>query len=240
MLYATPTADFLTHLQSHWPFPASLVGCTLVSAQFSESAVSPELFNRYAIPIPQAVLKRQAEFLAARLCAREALRLQTGQAQTPTQQAHSRAPLWPKHSCGSMSHSHNICATIVGDSRHWQSLGLDIEKPIKVERAQRLAKTILTPDEYSVYHSFDPQQRALYLTLAFSLKESLFKALNPLTNSYFGFYDAQVLSLEPAHQGRVRLRLAKNLSEQWQVGCELEGQFTQLHGSVLTLVSVAR
>ena len=239
MLYATSTADFLDHLQSHWPFPTPLIGCTLVSAQFSENAVSTELFNTYSIAAPQAVLKRQAEFLAARLCAREALRLQTGQAQIPTQQARSRAPLWPTHSCGSMSHSHNTCAAIVGDSRHWQSLGLDIEKPIEVERAQRLAKTILTPDEYSVYHSFDNQHRALYLTLVFSLKESLFKALNPLTDCFFGFYDAQVLDLEPIHQGRVRLRLGKNLSEQWQAGCELEGQFAQLHGSAITLVSVA-
>lgn len=239
MLYATPSADFLDHLQTHWPFPTPLIGCTLVSAQFSESAVSPELFNTYSIPVPQAGLKRQAEFLAARLCAREALRLQTGQAKIPTQQAHNRAPLWPKHSCGSMSHSHNICAAIVGNSSHWQSLGLDIEKPIEVERAQRLAKTILTPDEHSVYNSFDSQQRALYLTLAFSLKESLFKALNPLTNCYFGFYDAQVLDLEPAHQGRVRLKLCKSLSEQWQAGCELQGQFAQLHGSAVTLVSIA-
>lgn len=239
MLYTAPTADFLDNLKPHWPFPTALIGCTLVSAQFSQNAVSPELFDTYSIAAPQAVLKRQAEFLAARLCAREALRLQTGQANIPTQQAHTRAPLWPQHSCGSMSHSHNICAAIVGDSRHWQSLGLDIEKPIAVERAQRLAKSILTPDEYSVYCNLAHHPGAVYLTLVFSLKESLFKALNPLTNSYFGFYDAQVLDLEPAYQGVARLRLCKDLSEDWKTGCELEGQFSHLYGSALTLVSVA-
>ncbi|HHX34706.1 MAG TPA: 4'-phosphopantetheinyl transferase superfamily protein [Gammaproteobacteria bacterium] len=232
-------AEFLSHFQQHWPFPSVLPSCTLVSACFTEQAVSEALFSNYAIPMPKAARKRQAEFLAARLCAREALRLQTGHAALPAQQDHSRAPRWPQYSCGSMSHSHTISAAIVGDSSHWQSLGLDIEKPLSRMRAQRLAKTILTPDEYSVYQSLDASQGPQYLTLVFSFKESLFKALNPLTGTYFGFHDAQVLDLDGWYKGHARLRLRKDLSAIWQNGNELQGQFSHLHGSTLTLVSVA-
>ena len=240
MANAAQQAGFLNTLQQHWPFPTPLAGCSLVSACFSEQAVSAELFTHYAITAPKAVTKRQAEFLAARLCAREALRRQTGHPSLPTQQDNSRAPSWPHNSCGSMTHSHGLCAAIVGDSTYWQGLGLDLEKPISSERAQRVAKTILTADEYSAYSSLDDATAAIYLTLVFSLKESLFKALNPLTGTYFGFYDAQVLDLLVAEQGHARLRLCKDLSATWRSGDELDGQFTYLHGSALTLVSVAR
>ena len=232
-------AGFLTDLQQHWPFPTALPGCTLLSACFNQQALSPALFTHYQISAPQAVVKRQAEFLAARLCAREALRKQTGHASLPTQQAQSRIPLWPQHSCGSMTHSHHMCAAIVGDLKHWQGFGLDLEKPIPIERAQRLASTILTAEEYAAYSHLDPEQQAKRLTLAFSLKESLFKALNSLTGTYFGFHDAQVLDLQGTETGHARLRLEKDLSASWPAGSELEGQFAQLHGSALTLVSVA-
>lgn len=239
MINAAPPADFLYDFQQHWPFPTPLAGCTLVSTRFNQHALSPELFTHYAITAPQAASKRQAEFLAARLCAREALRLQTGHTDLPTAQEKSRIPCWPAHSCGSMSHSHNISAAIVGANHCWQGFGLDIEKPIPSQRAQRLAQTILTPAEYSTYQGLNTNQQAMYLTLAFSFKESLFKALNPLTGIYFSFHDAQVLDLEVTQTGHARLRLCKNLSTIWQAGCELEGQFARLHDSALTLVAVA-
>lgn len=233
------SSGFLSHFQQHWPFPSPLPECTLISSCFNEKAVSEALFTSYAIDAPQAASKRQAEFLASRLCAREALRLQTGQASLPLPQAHSRAPRWPANSCGSMSHSHAICAAIVGNSKHWQSLGLDLEKPLSPVRAQRLAKTILTPAEHQHYLTLDDEQRALYLTLVFSFKESLFKALNPLTGTYFGFHDAQVLELSSLDTGYAQLRLCKDLSAFWRDGEQLQGQFSHLHGSVMTLVSVA-
>ncbi len=238
MTDAALNAEFLTDIQQHWPFPVALANCTLVSACFNQHALSPALFTHYQISAPQAVVKRQAEFLAARLCAREALRKQTGHASLPKQQAHSRIPLWPQHSCGSMTHSHHMCAAIVGDLKHWQGFGLDLEKPIPIERAQRLAATILTAEEYAAYSNLKPTQQAQHLTLAFSLKESLFKALNSLTGTYFGFHDAQVLDMQGTQTGSARLRLKKDLSASWPAGSELEGQFAQLHGSALTLVSV--
>lgn len=238
MAHTALTKGFLSHLQQHWPLPSPL-DCTLVTACFSEQAVSAELFACYGIAAPKGAMKRQAEFLAARLCARQALYLHTGRALLPRQQEHSRIPLWPAQSCGSMSHSHNICAAIVGSTQQWQSLGLDIEKPLSAQRAKRVAKAVLTPEESRVYQSLASSQQASYVTQVFSLKESLFKALNPLTGSYFGFQDAQVLDITGTDSGHARLRIARDLSAQWPAGSELSGQFTQLHGSTLTLVGVA-
>lgn len=233
------SVDFLKHLQQHWPFPTDLPNCTLVSTSFNQAALTPEWVADCEITLPNAALKRQAEFLAARLCARKALYLQTGYASLPTQQENSRIPLWPARSCGSMSHSHNLAAALVGDNHHWLSLGLDIEKPLNLKRAQRLAKNILSADEYNTYNHLDSTQQAMYLTVVFSFKESMFKALNPLTGVYFSFHDAQVVDLPSTTSGHARLRLCKDLSDQWPAGSEVEGQFTQLHGSVLTVVSIA-
>ena len=238
MVHTALTMGFLSRLQRHWPLPSSL-NCTLVTACFTEQAVSAELFACYGITAPMGAIKRRAEYLAARLCAREALYLHTGQAMLPRQQEHSRIPVWPAQTSGSMSHSHNICAAIVGSVQQWQSLGLDIEKPLSAQRAQRIAKAVLTPEEYSVYQNLDSSLQASYVTQVFSLKESLFKALNPLTGTYFGFQDAQVLDISGTDKGHARLRVGKNLSTQWPAGSELSGQFTQLHGSILSLVSVA-
>jgi enterobactin synthetase component D len=231
--------DFLSHLQQHWPFPTELPNCTLVSTCFNQAALTPEFVADCAIDLPKAASKRQAEFLAARLCARKALHIQTGLAGLPTQQENSRIPLWPAQSCGSMSHSHSLAAALVGDCHHWQGFGLDIEKPLTHKRAQRLAKSILTNTEYNTFDHLDSTQQAMYLTVIFSFKESLFKALNPLTGTYFSFHDAQVLDLSSTASGYACLRLSKDLSVDWPAGSELEGQFSQLHGSVLTLVSIA-
>ncbi len=230
---------FLTDIQQHWPFPTALIDCTLVQAGFNQHALSPELFEHYAIAVPHGASKRQAEFLAARLCARQALQRQTGHAQVPTQQADTRIPVWPMHSCGSMTHSHARCAAIVGLQSKWHSLGLDLERLIPIARAQRLAKTILTQAEYTAYCRLDPAQQAWHLTLAFSLKESLFKALNPLTGMYFGFHDAQIIDTERHTTGHARLRLNKTLSTHWTAGRELEGQFVQLDNSLLTLIGIS-
>lgn len=235
---AALNAGFLTDLQQHWPFPSALPQCTLVSARFHQQALRPELFSHYQVPAPNAALKRQAEFLAARICARQALFKQTGQFKLPSQQAQSRIPLWPSQSCGSMSHSHQLCAAIVGARSYWQGLGLDLEKPIPIERAQRLAATVLTADEYRSYQNLNSTKKAEYLTLAFSFKESLFKALNPLSGCYFGFHDAQLLWIEGTAQGVARLRLNKDLSAHWPAGSELEGQFAYLQGSALTLIGI--
>lgn len=239
MAHMARTQGFLSHLQQHWPLPTPLAGCTLVSACFAEQAVSAELFAHYALAVPKGSSKRQAEFLAVRLCARQALHVQTGQAALPSQQNNSRIPRWPAQTCGSMSHSHAICAAIVGCTEHWQGLGLDIEKPLSAQRAQRLAKAVLTPEECNVYHNLDSSRQASYVTQVFSLKESLFKALNPLTGRFFGFQDAQVLDITGTSKGHARLCLNKDLSTQWPAGSELSGQFTQLHGSTLSLVYVA-
>jgi enterobactin synthetase component D len=82
----------------------------------------------------------------------------------------------------------------------------------------------------------DRSQLGLAVTLTFSLKESLFKTLYPLTRRRFYFEHAEVLQWSP--EGLARLRLLIDLSPEWRHGVELEGQFCLQDGHLLSLVSV--
>jgi enterobactin synthetase component D len=74
------------------------------------------------------------------------------------------------------------------------------------------------------------------VTLTFSVKESLFKALYPIVQQRFYFEHAEVLEWTEA--GQVRLRLLTDLSSEWRNGSELEAQFAVQDGQLLSLVSI--
>jgi enterobactin synthetase component D len=80
------------------------------------------------------------------------------------------------------------------------------------------------------------EQRALLVTLTFSVKESLFKALYPIVQQRFYFEHAEVL--EWRESGEVRLRLLTDLSREWRNGTELDAQFGVKDGQLLSLVSI--
>lgn len=223
-------------LSDHWPLPQPLPNSQFVSTSFDPALVQPDDFQRSHIPPTHGVAKRQAEFLAGRVCAREALRRLNGSETVPAVGA-DRAPQWPAGISGSITHGKQWAAALVADSRHWRGLGLDVENLLSHERAARLQEEILTPAELRRASLLDPEQLGLLVTLTFSLKESLFKALYPLTLQRFYFEHAEVLEWDAA--GNARLRLLTDLSEEWKNGAELLGQFGQFDGRLLSLVAVS-
>jgi enterobactin synthetase component D len=222
-------------LNAHWPLPQTLAGVQLVSACFDPALLGAEDFNRCAIaPVP-GVAKRQSEYLAGRLCAREALRRLTGVAEVPTVGS-DRAPQWPSGLVGSITHGKGWAAAVVAQRRDWRGLGLDVEQPLPASRAERLAAEILTPAELLRLQTLPAEQRAWRVSLTFSLKESLFKALYPLVLRRFYFQDAELL--HHSDNGGARLRLLLDLADDWPAGSELGGQFAAVDGHLLSLVGI--
>lgn len=224
-------------LLEHWPLPRALPGVRLLSTRFDPSLLEAEDFSRWDIPIPDAVSKRQTEFLAGRLCAHEALRRVTGVAGIPAI-GEDRAPCWPTGVVGSITHGAGWAAAVAAPSEQWRGLGLDVERLLPTARADRLVGEILTPREQEGYAALDDTQRALRVTLTFSIKESLFKALYPLVHKRFYFQEAELIQHD--NNSHVRLRLLSDLSEEWKHGAELEGQFVQFENYLLSLVSIPR
>lgn len=228
-------------LTTHWPLPQALDNVVLVSAQFDPQTLVEGDFQRCLIEPPasiqRSVAKRQAEFLAGRLCAREAMYQLDGRQHVPLI-GDDRAPVWPEDLCGSITHSTGWAAAIVASKHHWRGLGMDMEQLMSSERATRLAGEILTADELQRMAVGPEHQVALLVTLTFSLKESLFKALYPIILKRFYFEDAELL--EWSQSGSARLRLKIDLSEQWHNGTELDAQFSARDGQLLSLVALAR
>lgn len=224
-----------TPLTEHWPLPQSLAGVRLLSTRFDPALLDPEDFGRWQIPAQKGVSKRQAEFLAGRMCAREALRGLTGTAFVPPV-GEDRAPQWPTGIVGSITHGAGWAGVVVARQQEWAGLGLDIERLLTAERADRLAAEILTPRELESYFPLNESERAQLVTRTFSLKESLFKALYPLVKQRFYFQDAEVL--DATQQGIARLRLLIDLSATWRIGAEFDGQFATFDDYLLSLISI--
>lgn len=146
--------------------------------------------------LANAVAKRQAEHLAGRMAACEALRLHGVEDFIPGIGAH-REPCWPPGFIGSITHTEQIAlATVMplGDNEHC-GIGIDCETIINEQSAQDLADGIINKTERALLQSCS-LPFCVALTLAFSAKESLFKALYRHVGEYFDFSAAEVTRIE--------------------------------------------
>lgn len=225
---------FCQPLHSHWPLPQALAGAQLVSCQFAPEQVQPDDVALSGIPAANGASKRQAEYLAGRLCARQALLQLTGTPNVPTVGA-DRAPCWPEGVTGSITHGHRWAAAVVAAKSDYQGLGLDVENWLSRARAERLAAQILTPAELQRLAQLPTAEHAARISLTFSLKESLFKALYPLVQQRFYFQQAELLL---AAEGQAVLQLLTDLSPHWPAGSRCSGQFVDLGEQLLSLVSI--
>ncbi|CAM6681816.1 enterobactin synthase subunit EntD [Enterobacter asburiae] len=129
--------------------------------------------------------KRKAEHLAGRIAAAHALPDYTVPGIGP-----SGEPLWPEGVSGSITHSGAQAMAVV--VRHQDALvGIDCEAILPDREARDIQGGIVDAQEaMCLTHSGYPF--ALALTLAFSAKESLFKALFPQVKVFMGFDCARV------------------------------------------------
>ncbi|GAB3384357.1 4'-phosphopantetheinyl transferase family protein [Azotobacter armeniacus] len=231
----SPLPPCLSETSERWPLPLALSGTVLHSARFDPSLLRAADFAACGIAPVRGVAKRQAEYLAGRLCARAALQRLTGIPGVPAV-GEDHAPQWPAGVVGSITHGAGWAAALVGHAGTWRGLGLDTETLLPAERARRLAEQILTPAERRRLPGCTHEEQAWLTSLTFSLKESLFKALYPLVRRRFYFEHAELLDWNSA--GEARLRLLTDLGPEWPTGSLLEGQFVREGERLLTLVAI--
>lgn len=206
---------------------------------FSASHYSDALYD--AIPIakpdflPRAVTSRKAEHLAGRYCAQRAMR-QMGHEAVSVPIGPMKAPVWPSLLCGSISHTRTLAIACVAERTTFRYLGVDIEPLIAAPEQLDLVDNIMSPSEVERINALiDSPLQAL--TLVFSAKESLFKALAPSVGHYFDFLDAEMIALSLRTQ-RFSLRLVNTLTPEFDAGREFNGRFHHLDDQhLLTIVS---
>lgn len=230
-------------MTNHRPLPPCLhdldvsawdQGLYLARCRFEPEQLRDDAFQHARIPQPaglqSAIAKRRCEYLAGRVCAATAGEALTGESLIPAL-GEDRAPLWPAPLVGAITHSHGRAAALVGHRDQWRGLGLDYEAWLAPRRALRLAEEILTGEERQALQGLDEAQQARRVTLTFSVKESLFKALYPLTGRRFYFQDA-------ALDGEDRIRLLTTLSADWRQGETLPYQWRDEDAGLLSWIRI--
>ncbi len=182
-------------------------------------AVNPgnlALLERCGIVLPptlaNAVLKRKVEFAAGRYCALQALRALGYDGQETLAIGQRRAPIWPDGFVGSISHGDGYALAVVALSQDWSGIGIDIECFLNHAAAQPLVPHLMSAAELAI-GTVAGMSLERWLTLVFSSKESLFKALYPYVGRYFDFLDVEVSALQPGFGG-LTLQLLTTLSPQ--------------------------
>ncbi|NQX87801.1 MAG: 4'-phosphopantetheinyl transferase superfamily protein [Halioglobus sp.] len=213
----------------------NISGVFCVEAQFIVRSVGLDTMAHFGIDVPHnfsgMVNKRRSEYLAGRLCAREAL-LAAGAGQ-PIQiaSAGDRSPIWPHGWTGSITHCAGRALAAVARADRGRRLGVDVEDLMCENSASRLAETILH-DGDQLYPGYP---FATALTIAFSAKEALYKGLYPDVQRFFGFEAASIVEYK---EDVLYLELNEDLCGRWRRGSVLPVHCTLENERVYALMSV--
>lgn len=173
--------------------------------------------------LQDSAIKRQQEFLAGRYCAARALQ-QLGQPKLDLlgRQPNGQ-PAWPAGYNGSITHHRGRAVAWVAPSTHYRELGLDLEGVVSLARAQQLQRRVLNPTEIQLgqqlgYHP------ALWFTLLFSCKETVYKLLSHAAGRYMPFTSVEIIALEQDTADwtlRLNCRLTEDWSADWRCAAQV-------------------
>ncbi|WP_156731108.1 enterobactin synthase subunit EntD [Klebsiella pneumoniae] len=183
-----------------------LAGYTIQQIDFDPATFQPE--DLFWLPYHASLTgwgrKRQAEHLAGRIAAAYALR-EVGEKRLPAI-GDRRQPLWPTPWFGSISHCGQRALAVIAD----RPVGVDIERRFTPQLAAELESSIIGPAEKTaLLRSGLPFPLAL--TLAFSAKESGFKAWSSHASGLPGFHSARIVALTTQ---QIHLRFTASFSLQ--------------------------
>lgn len=208
--------------------------------RFDSEHFTPTLFSTLDIPCPshlaRAVDKRRAEYLVSRYGLQQALAT-FGVERFLLGNATDRAPLWPAGIVGSLSHSHQqVCALVTHDQE--MLLGVDCEQIMSISAANEIQNMVINQQERELLAQI-PIAFNVALTVVFSLKESLYKALYPRLKQWMDFSAVEVVQCSSDLQ-YLSLRLTQTFSAQTVAGRVFAGRCVLQCGWVQTWIVEAQ
>lgn len=199
--------DFVKNIE--WGYIRAHRNVFYCKAIFDDDGYDDAYYDHFGISQPQhikrSVTKRRAEHLAGRLCCQRILRA-LGLPEEVSCHA-DRSPCWPPSVTGSISHCKNQALALVTREQN-VCLGVDIEL-LNSQILRESADIFSSSDERnSLTEKFTSDAHALLLI--FSAKESLFKALYPRVNYFFGFEYARLWEVDIVNQ-QFKIELVETL-----------------------------
>ncbi len=186
-----------------------------------------ELGPREAEAVARAVPKRRVEFARGRACAREALRRAGYGAEAPDfveiPVGASREPVWPGGFTGSITHCDGFVAAVAARTDVVRGIGLDgeVDRPLP----DGVPAQVITPEEADALP--DSSQHII----CFSAKESIHKAVFPLTGMWLDFLDVAV----ELDSGGFRARHAAGAEARVPEIEVLRGRYVRMGGLVVAV-----
>lgn len=188
--------------------------------RFYQDKLTDDLITRTPVcdNFEQFVFKRKAEFIAGRMAACSAISklLNSHNSIYSIGVNSDRSPIWPEGLIGSITHSKDLALAMVGNKTECKYLGVDLEHMMDEKLSKEVVPNILIDSELSLltqsHLAFN-----IAVSLAFSAKESLFKALSPTTRQFQDFDAARIESIDVTSQ-QLSLELTKDWHEQLPKG----------------------
>jgi enterobactin synthetase component D len=171
---------------------------------------------------------RQVQFVGGRIALRQAcdqLAVRPG----PLLPDDRGAPRLPNGIVGSISHKSTLALAMAARASQG-SLGVDLEDYGPPRPG--IARRILTEAELAAVEVLPEDRRWIAVLLRFSIKEAIYKALDPFVRRYIGFLEARVTPDLHGH-AEVVLDLAGH-----EGPFDVEARYEWLRGRILTSVRV--
>lgn len=205
-------------------------------------ALAPGLAEEERVFLDSLSAPRKPTWLAGRIALHEALR-DLGLDVGPVLSTTRGAPDLPDGALGSISHKRTLAVALAARRQGDLSIGVDLEPaPGSAaapsdpgwDRRPDISSRVMTPTELAVVATLSGPARRREVVLCFSLKEALYKALNPLVGRYISFQEVTVL---PRLDGNVQVTLALAPAEG---RFEAEARWSEIQGHLLTTAAVRR
>lgn len=162
---------------------------SLASLRFSPHEPLPALPSNARPHVQTMSMRRRRQFLAGRWCASQALAHAGCEEDCHLDRDARGLPKWPRHWLGSISHTDDRAVAAVAPATAFLALGVDTEHILQPEAARRLRVHIATNDELVLLSHLG---MAHAVTLLFSAKEALYKALYPQVKRFMDFDAARL------------------------------------------------
>lgn len=230
----TRTPHLLIQASRYWE---SYLPIKISTIQYSTKSFSDSDFDIYKVHYPDQIRlsskKRKAEYLAGRRSAAQAMARLEHDSVAPRINP-DKTPSWPETLTGSISHTSGWAVAAVAYKSELISIGLDIEVIFCEKRTHLLERHVLTEQEVKNQSLKKGHQ---YLTLYFSIKESLYKCLQPITKKKFYFHDAEIYNINKS--GLAEIRLLVDLSPEYPAGTSFRCLFQASDNFIITLSYVS-
>jgi 4'-phosphopantetheinyl transferase EntD len=140
------------------------------------------------------------------------------------------APRTPGDLLASVSHKESVAVALVAPADGTARIGVDVED----DRARKhdIARRVLTEAEQSEIAGLPDRDRAREVTVRFSAKEAIYKAIDPFVRRYVGFHEVAVTPL-PGGDARVTPMLRPD-----EGPFDVAATWRKLDGMILTTARV--